>query len=143
MPVIRRREPGACSFRETVPASWNSVEEIVRKFRSYYAGGAEGPDRFPAELLLREALTNAVIHGSGGDSRRQIDFAMRLNRRRLLLVIGDEGAGFDWHNRQWRAAEPAACSGRGMEIFHRYATQVRFNAKGNVLILRKKLEQIN
>jgi len=134
-------EAADCVFRQNVPATWEAVEDLVERFRRCCQ--CQAPIEFSSELLLREALTNAVIHGSGGDASRRIECVVRINRRRMLLMVADQGGGFDWHNQRWGVAGPADCSGRGMEIFRRYATHIRFNTKGNVLILRKTFEEAN
>ena len=94
---------------------------------------------FAAELLVREALTNAVLHGSHGDASKNVRCVLRLRRRRLFIAVQDEGAGFDWRAARSATAKVPESSGRGMQILRTYATRVRFNDKGNVVTMIKRI----
>ena len=133
MSSCRRKE-----IRAALPATLEAVEEFFPGFRRWSEGLASR-DRFAAELLLREALTNAVIHGSGGNPCREVRCAVRMHGARLTITVADEGEGFDWRT-AWDYRAPAlSVSGRGMEIFRTYATRVRFNRKGNVTSIVRRL----
>lgn len=94
---------------------------------------------FASELVLREALTNAVVHGSRGDPAKQVRCVARIKRRRLLLVIEDQGEGFDWRAARSEVSAPTGDSGRGCEILRTYARRVRYNAKGNAVAILQNL----
>jgi anti-sigma regulatory factor (Ser/Thr protein kinase) len=96
---------------------------------------------FAAELLVREALTNAVVHGCGSDPRKRVHCSLRLRKGRLLIAVADEGPGFDWRAGRGVRANVPDCSGRGMEILHYYANHVRFNEKGNVVTMVRQLDR--
>jgi len=53
------------------------------------AGGAEG--EHGRTMLIREALQNAVRHASP----RHLSVDLRFERRRVEVVIDDDGCGFD------------------------------------------------
>jgi anti-sigma regulatory factor (Ser/Thr protein kinase) len=61
-----------------------------------------------------------------------------VKKGRFLMVVKDEGTGFDWRAAWDRSPDLAATSGRGIHIFRRYANQVRFNPMGNSVILLKR-----
>jgi anti-sigma regulatory factor (Ser/Thr protein kinase) len=133
--VTGRRPLDRCAIRAVVPASFDAIEELFAEFRHCY-GCVLGPSEyFAAELLLREALTNAVRHGSHDNPARSVRCALRMKGRRLIIAVGDEGEGFDWRTRQKSVADACACSGRGMEIYRTYANRVRFNSRGNAVTL--------
>lgn len=51
---------------------------------------------FAPELLLREVLTNAVVHGCHTDPRKQVCCSLRVKGGRVLIAVEDTGDGFDW-----------------------------------------------
>ncbi len=128
------------------PAVLEAVEECCRLFRGW-AASENLPQRFAVELLLREALTNAVAHGCECDSTKCVAWTLRLRRgrgqsqwRTLLIAVRDEGPGFEWSGASGRRAALDACSGRGLEIYRCYANLVRFNRLGNAVFLVKRFD---
>jgi len=124
-----------------LPRTLEAVEAFCLDFRSWRIGSFCPPDRFASELLLREALANGVLHG--GVAERPLWCAVRCGTGRLLIAVFDGGPGFDWRNQRQTVADCQASSGRGLEIYSRYAHRVRFNALGNgvALIRRFSSEQ--
>ncbi len=94
---------------------------------------------FAAELLLREALTNAIVHGCQKNPSKQVHCRLRLKGRRLLIVVKDEGDGFDWRGARGDRKGVPDSSGRGIEILRKYADRVRYNEKGNAVTIVKWL----
>jgi len=130
-----------CELRRSFPASLEAVEAFTVEIRLRSRGVLSGRNCFAAELLMREALTNAIVHGCGADSRKRVRCWMRVRRGHLLIVVADDGQGFDWRAARRVTAEGSDCSGRGMEILRRYADHVRFNRKGNVVTLMRKVDR--
>jgi serine/threonine-protein kinase RsbW len=145
MQIIAIRGAGTrracCDFRVVIPATFDAIEQLFAEFRQQCECIRQHHDCFAAELLLREALTNAVVHGNQSNPARSVGCALRMKGSRLIIAVEDQGAGFDWHAARIRQAEASACSGRGMEIFRKYATRVRFNQKGNRVTIVKVLGQ--
>jgi anti-sigma regulatory factor (Ser/Thr protein kinase) len=128
-------------MRVTLPATLQAIEEFVAEFRRR---SQELPDPsicFAAELLVREALTNAVLHGSQGDPGKQVRCSVRLKGRRLLIAVSDDGAGFDWRAARRRPAGSLAISGRGIGILGQYANWVRYNERGNAVTMIKRFDK--
>ena len=125
-------------MRKTMPATLDAVEPFFVEFRSLCGFLERASDRFAAELLLREALTNAVRHGSRGAPASQVRCAVRLSRRQLTIAVEDDGEGFDWRRAGRDDAEDLLSSGRGLEILRKYATRIRFNQKGNSATILKR-----
>ena len=137
------KSAGVCAFpalQVVIPASLVAIEPLLEKVRGCSECYLQGRELFAVELLLREALTNAVVHGSQNDPARSIRCTLRVKAGWLIVNVADEGEGFDWRRQRSRQAESSACSGRGMEIFRKYASRVRFNEKGNAVTLAKSLE---
>lgn len=127
-----------CELRVNLPSTLEAIEGFCREFRVWRAGNCEGLRAFDSELLLREALTNSVMHGCPDDPGKNIWCIVRVKKKRLLIVVRDEGTGFNWRAAWDRKAPLCGTSGRGIGIFRHYANQVRFNPEGNAVTLLKR-----
>jgi anti-anti-sigma factor len=94
---------------------------------------------FDIILLAREALLNAVVHGSKEDPAKRVDFGLRLENGDLVMRVEDQGPGFDARALDFSPAPPDQNHGRGLCIMKEYSTGLHFNEKGNALTLRKSL----
>ncbi|MCX6593470.1 MAG: ATP-binding protein [Acidobacteria bacterium] len=127
-------------LRVEMPGTLEGVDDFCGQFRHWYRETGPATSRFAVELLLREALTNAVKYGAGPGV--PVTCLLRGGRNRLVIAVRDQGAGFDWKSVSRRAPEDEpATGGRGLEIFRRYADRVRFNQQGNALVLVKLFRQ--
>lgn len=97
-------------------------------------------DAFAVRLLLREALMNAVIHGSGKDPRRHVTMHVTFDEKELRLNVIDSGPGFDWQMRLKEGFDVLSDGGRGMALMQIYASHVEYNAAGNELTLGRAFE---
>jgi serine/threonine-protein kinase RsbW len=130
-----------CEMRTALPATLPAIEEFFAEFRRRSANLLSQGDYFATELLVREALTNAVVHGCRADPGKQVRCSLRLRGSRLFISVADDGEGFDWRAERNTTADLWDCSGRGMELLHRYAHRVRFNNKGNVVTMIKLIDK--
>jgi serine/threonine-protein kinase RsbW len=128
----------ACEMRTTLPATLDALEAFFMEFRRKARDVLSDADGFAAELLAREALTNAVVHGCHTDPRKHVLCVLRLRGRRLTIAVHDEGEGFDWRAAWDRHGGIFASSGRGIEILRRFAIRVRYNEKGNAVTIVKR-----
>jgi len=129
--------------RKVLPATLEALEPYLQEFRARCQCLENRADRFAAELLLREVLTNAVVHGSHGDPHRQVRCAVHLDRWRLSIAVADDGEGFDWQHTGGLGGTELLCSGRGIRILRHYASRVRFNRKGNAVAILKRFGEAN
>lgn len=120
-------------FPATLAFLDQAVAETVRFVTAQNATGS----LFDVKLLLREALLNAVLHGSQSDPSCRVTLETRASEGRLTLVVTDQGPGFDWRSGLSNMAPPEATSGRGLTILTLYADDVRYNAAGNTVTLTK------
>jgi len=125
-------------MQATIHATLESAEDLILAFRREVEGRTPRFERFTAELLLREAVGNAVVHGCNCDAGKQVHCAIRLRGSRLIIAVWDEGQGFDWRALWQRASQPDDVSGRGIEILRQFATRVRFSKKGNAITIARK-----
>lgn len=94
---------------------------------------------FAVQLLLREGLNNAVIHGCRQDGARTVEAVLAIEERQIRIEIDDQGDGFPWLDILARAKDDKATSGRGLELFQNYANSFCYNNKGNHLTIRRSL----
>lgn len=129
-------QPGRETYeiRAALPASLDAAEGFVRRTRLIWEQ-SNAHHNFAAELLLREMLTNAVVHGCRKDSSQCVRCVLRLREARLSFAVQDSGPGFDWRAAWQRQSHAADCSGRGLEILRKYASRFRFNEPGNGVVV--------
>lgn len=96
-------------------------------------------DQFFILLSLREALTNAVIHGNRRNPDLHITCSIDVHDGRLQMVIRDQGPGFAWRSHSWTLPDPESESGRGLTIMQSCFETVSFNEAGNEITLSKKI----
>jgi anti-sigma regulatory factor (Ser/Thr protein kinase) len=132
-----------CVLHRSLAATVEAVEEFFVEFHRRSQAMMERVNCFEADLVVRAALANAVAHGSGADPRKQVQCWLRLRGKRLLIAVADEGEGFDWRAARAKSAGDLDCSGRGLEILYRYANQVRFNDRGNLVTMIKDFDKRN
>ena len=94
---------------------------------------------FELTLVLREALANAVVHGSA--QGEPVRLAVTFAGDEVSIAVQDGGPGFDWRRHGGAVPPPEVTSGRGLSIMKSYADEVSFNERGNAVYLRKKLRQ--
>jgi anti-sigma regulatory factor (Ser/Thr protein kinase) len=128
-------------WRSELSATLEAVEQFCIEFKVWRAGNCPDLDPFSGELLLRETLTNSVLHGCSGDPRKSILCSLRSKPGRLVIVIRDSGEGFDWRAAWGRRSDVSDLHGRGMEILRLYASSVRFNRAGNSVALVKRFQK--
>ncbi len=135
---MTQRSSGVREMRETLPGTLAAAEEFILEFRRRWGSSLEAPHEFETELLLREALANAVKHGSQHLPARKVQCVLRLRDRRLIIAVRDEGTGFNWRAAVRREIGSLSPTGRGTRIYREYATRVRFNDRGNAVTLVKE-----
>ena len=124
------------TFPSDMGTAHNLIEEVMKGVR---AARWDDKDLFAVELVLEEALTNAVKHGNHSDPSKNVRFGVKLNESTFYVRIEDEGNGFD-PGVLADPREPAnqmATSGRGILLIRHFATRVQWNERGNVIELEK------
>jgi serine/threonine-protein kinase RsbW len=90
--------------------------------------GLPEDEGFHFALAIREAATNAVIHGNGQDPGKQVTLTFAVGGGALLAVICDQGQGFDFKG----AADPRLpenrfkTSGRGLLLMRSFVDEVTY-----------------
>ena len=134
--IETRPDARAFRFAATLEHLDRAVAEAITFLRDREATGS----LFEVKLLLREALLNAVLHGSRRDPRNQVTLTVLAGDGRLTFSVADQGPGFDWRARLTQPAPPEAENGRGLTIMSLYADDVRYNAEGSQVTLTKTVK---
>lgn len=96
-------------------------------------------DVFAVHLALEEALVNAIKHGNKKDASKCVDVVCSIKSDRIRVQITDEGEGFDPE----AVPDPTdeehleVPSGRGLMLMRCFMTTLKFNEKGNSVIMEK------
>ncbi|MCH9022508.1 MAG: ATP-binding protein [Planctomycetes bacterium] len=96
-------------------------------------------DLFAVRILLREALLNAVMHGSDSDSAKEVSLRLEMGTDSLTLRVSDSGEGFAW-GEDWKVPDNLTEGGRGLALMKIYSNHITFNQKGNEVILQKNFK---
>lgn len=130
--TVRSRNLGSVWTIASVTAA---VDGVCRGARAALQRRGLATHCFAVDLLLREFLNNAIIHGHRSLRQRRVRAEMRVTGRWIVLRIADRGTGFDWRARRREPPDAASPSGRGMAIGAAYAQQLRFSPRGNAVTL--------
>lgn len=125
-------------LRAKFPADLCEVDAFCAKVRVWLVDNYLQTHVFAVELLLREALNNAVLHGCGNDPGKKVTAGVSVSERWIRLEVADEGSGFDWRKLDAVVPGGETASGRGHIIFGQYADDYHFNHVGNQVFIRRK-----
>lgn len=145
-PCPLKRDKLVSSFCATIPSALPALEEVVEKALAAVKTMPCAPEEVDAvELALREALANAILHGNEGHPNKKVIVACFCECEgpgNLLLVIRDEGLGFDPAKVPDPTTAQAIYSGHGRGIFlmRQLMDDVRYQAGGCEVELRKRGE---
>jgi serine/threonine-protein kinase RsbW len=131
--VIRVQDEvcGAAATRHSIPSELSEVDGVCREVRALLARQGVANRGFAVDLLLREFLNNAILHGNRSDARKLVRVAVTVGRRWIVFRIADDGPGFNWRTKRRAPPDAEATSGRGLAIGALYAQRLRFNRAGN------------
>jgi serine/threonine-protein kinase RsbW len=93
---------------------------------------------FGIDIAVREAVTNAVLHGNSGNETKSVGVLFASLRQSLEITVRDEGAGFDPEC----VPDPTApqnilkTSGRGILFMRAYMDEVEYtrHAEGGTVV---------
>ena len=131
-------------FCEVIPSTVEALNAIEEKVMAVVTNLACAPDDLlGVSLSLREALANAVVHGNENDPSRRVlvaCFCDCTSDKGLLLVVRDEGPGFDPQAvPDPRGAEEIhSWHGRGIYLMRHFMDEVRYASEGREIQLRKR-----
>jgi serine/threonine-protein kinase RsbW len=124
----------------SIPSDVKSISPLVDKLMmiirvcSCVAGQEE-----EVEVALREALANAVLHGNHQKAGKKVYIHCRIRLGELLIIVKDEGTGFDPTNLAdpTHVANIKSTHGRGIYLMRALMDDVHFEQGGTEVHLRK------
>jgi serine/threonine-protein kinase RsbW len=125
-----------------LPGDVNAISPVVESVMGIVKemGCAAGKE-FEIELSLREALANAIEHGSGHDPSKEVQCCVACDHARgMLIVVRDPGPGFN----PSQIPSPIIgknlfkTGGRGIYLINQLMDEVRFERGGTEIHMRAK-----
>ena len=97
---------------------------------------------FDIRLCLEEALINAMKYGNGLKKELPVELDVEGGPDEVRITIKDQGPGFDVSKVENCTEEKNLYrnSGRGVYLIHQLMDEVRYNDKGNSLLMVKKIQ---
>ncbi len=125
------------TIEQKLPSDLNLLEDAVVGIIAMIKCAGCFDDMDSIDLAIREALTNAIIHGNKCDKSKVVHICVELCRaRELHIVIKDAGHGFD----PVRLPNPLAPQGRvsnhgrGIFLIRKCMDDVRFSFESGTAI---------
>ncbi len=122
----------------TLPAANRMVARVLRVAKRMKCGEEE---MNKVELALREALTNAILHGNLRSPRKRVSVHCYCQADcGMLLVVEDEGSGFDPEKvpNPTKGENIYSSRGRGIYLMRKLMDEVRFERSGSRVVLKKR-----
>jgi len=118
-------------YEATLNAETALVSVILRRAASFARRlGATRVDEL--QIVVRELLANAIIHGCKSDSSKMVRLSISYAESRFEVEVDDEGEGFDYEALDLRLPDdPFSLSRRGLIIVHELAEGLVFLGRGN------------
>ncbi len=90
-------------------------------------------------LSVEEALVNAIKHGNNERDDTSVHVVFEVSPSEIRVEITDQGEGFDPHEVPDPTLDEnlAVPSGRGLMLMKAFMSVVRYNEKGNQVIMEK------
>ena len=97
---------------------------------------------FDIRLCLEEALINAMKYGNSLRRDLSVELEVEASPQEVRLTVQDQGPGFDVKKIEDCTEEKNLFrnSGRGVYLIHQLMDEVRYNEKGNRLVMVKSLK---
>jgi serine/threonine-protein kinase RsbW len=124
-----------------IPSEIKAISPLVDRLMRLIEGShCVAGEEQAVELALREALTNAVVHGNGMDVHKLAHVRCRCELGKgISLLVSDQGQGFDPN----AIPDPLAAEnleaehGRGILLMKLAMDEVRFENNGSEVHMRK------
>ncbi len=116
---------GRLWMRELVLENEPTCVAVARRFVASYLDSLDVPRTEAGDVLLafNEAVSNAHRHAAPGAAGR-VRVACDLKQNQLVLVIEDNGEGFDYDDSMSGSPDPLAASGRGLFLMNELMDRV-------------------
>lgn len=96
---------------------------------------------FKINLVLTEAIANAILHGHGNCTSNNVIISAEINDKYLTIEVKDCGKGFELP--EFISNDPYGESGRGIYIIRQIMDEVKNIYEDNLHILQMKKNLLN
>jgi len=133
-----------------------TVKEIIQYLEAV-CGYIDDDVLFDLRVILNELILNAIIHGNKADMNKYVKITTGLAKGNYIyMVVTDDGEGYDYEYLLKKCEILKKCevpyddyninylseTGRGILIIKSLCEKVKFNEKGNKVVVLKKLNGI-
>jgi len=126
-----------------IPSEISAISPLAERLMRLVEGShCVTGEETAVELALREALSNAVVHGNRLDARKLVHVRCRCKvGEGISLIVSDQGQGFDPRT----IPDPLtvenldADHGRGIHLMKLAMDEVSFEQRGTEVHMRKRL----
>lgn len=139
-----------CTVPGTISSIHSVVKDVVCYFKTYY-GTMDECTLFELRVILNELVLNAVKHGNKEDDGKCVVIVAGITKNEdIFLVVKDAGEGYDYKciMQQYENLEDSLIdisdikeTGRGILIVKSLCDRIRFNKKGNKVMVVKKMRR--
>lgn len=114
-------------------------EDIARELERY--SGDRDTLAYHLNLVLTEAMVNAIKHAGPKEPEKQVRIVITLNVQELTIRVYDDGQGFDINSIPAPNFDELEDRGRGIFLIRTLMDSVcyRKNCRENILEMKKKL----
>ena len=128
---------------EVFPSVVDMIDRVIGKIMGLIERSHCWDDTDNLDLVLREALANAIIHGNRSNPQMSVRICVALQADcRMLIVVKDGGSGFDPNQLPNPVAGQSlfADHGRGIFLINRLMEDVQFSfERGTAIYMRRTL----
>lgn len=127
-----------------LPSRIEAIEDAAAVAAEFVSRSGVGPDTaFGIDMAVREAVTNAVLHGNRQDEAKIVEIQFKSSASAIEITVRDEGRGFNPEN----VPDPTdpqnllKTSGRGILFMRTFMDEVEWSHHpqgGTVVRMMKK-----
>lgn len=131
----------AAKKRLQVKSDLSEVPKISRKVLSFLKPlDLSEAFLFDVRLCLEEALINAIKYGNQLKKELKVLLTLEVDKKEVKISLEDQGEGFDPKALKDCTKEGILRNrGRGVYLIHQLMDRVEYNAKGNRILMVKKI----
>ena len=130
----------------SLPSRFESVSEAAAAVAQYMNRlGIDEGMAFGVDMAVREAVTNAVLHGNKLDEAKAVDLKLKNSPEAFEIIVHDQGRGFNPSDIPDPTKEEniLKTSGRGIFFMRNFMDAVDWSADpsgGTTVRMTKKLQ---
>lgn len=138
-------------YNNRIPSDINCICRVIKEivdFLQNYFGAVEENSLFELKVILNELLLNAIKHGNKEQFNKYVKITAGIDyNHHVYLIIEDQGEGYNYTCLE-QSNLPCdeildICNmketGRGILIVKNLCDNVRFNKRGNKIVIIKSI----